>query len=93
MSIHKNRRKVEACHNCHNMLKLSEDNFCANCVIRNHDLEVGGQLLYDVLKDFTNFDTKFYDTAKLNFFRNQCAKITFKDFLKEEGHACTSIRL
>lgn len=79
MSIHKNRRKVEVCHNCHNMLK-PEDNFCSNCGQENHDLKVGiGQLLYDVFEGITNFDTKFYNTAKSIF--SQPGKIT-KDFLE-----------
>jgi hypothetical protein len=52
------------------MLK-PEDNFCANCGQENHDLKVGvGQLLYDVFEGFTNFDTKFYNTAK-SIFLNQ----------------------
>ncbi|MDI9865721.1 DUF3667 domain-containing protein [Flectobacillus sp. DC10W] len=79
MSIHKNRRKVEVCHNCHHILK-PEDNFCANCGQENHDLKVGvGQLLYDVFEGITNFDTKFYNTAKSIF--SQPGKIT-KDFLE-----------
>jgi hypothetical protein len=66
------------------MLK-PEDNFCSNCGQENHDLKVGmGQLLYDVFEGFTNFDTKFYNTAKSIF--SQPGKIT-KDFLREEGHA------
>jgi hypothetical protein len=61
------------------MLK-PEDNFCANCGQENHDLKVGvGQLLYDVFEGFTNFDTKFYNTAKSIF--SQPGKIT-KDFLE-----------
>lgn len=79
MSIHKNRRKVEVCHNCHHILK-PEDNFCANCGQENHDLKVGvGQLLYDVFEGITNFDTKFYNTTKSIF--SQPGKIT-KDFLE-----------
>ncbi len=79
MSIHKKRRKVEVCHNCHNMLN-PDDNFCATCGQENHDLKVGiGQLLYDVFEGITNFDTKFYNTAKAIFLYP--GKIT-KDFLE-----------
>ncbi|WP_026994565.1 DUF3667 domain-containing protein [Flectobacillus major] len=79
MSVHKKRRKVEICHNCHTIL-TPEDNFCSNCGQENHDLKVGlGQLLYDVFEGITNFDTKFYNTAKSIF--AQPGKIT-KDFLE-----------
>ncbi len=39
MSIHKKRRKVAICHNCHTILRL-ENNFCPHCGQENHDLKV-----------------------------------------------------
>ena len=39
MSIHKKRRKVEICRNCHTILSL-ENNFCPHCGQENHDLKV-----------------------------------------------------
>lgn len=79
MSIHKKRRKIEICHNCHTILSL-ENNFCPHCGQENHDLKVPiGHLAFEVFEGFTHFDTKFYNTMKAIFLSP--GKIT-KDFLE-----------
>ena len=79
MSIHKKRRKVEICHNCHTILSL-ENNFCPHCGQENHDLKVPiAHLAFEVFEGFTHFDTKFYNTMQAIFLSP--GKIT-KDFLE-----------
>ncbi|MEA5460552.1 DUF3667 domain-containing protein [Arcicella sp. LKC2W] len=91
MSIHKKRRKVEICHNCHTILK-EDDNFCPHCGQENHDLKVPlGHLAFEVFEGFTHFDTKFYNTMVSIFFYP--GKIT-KDFLEgRRGRYVPPIRL
>lgn len=91
MSVHKKRRKVEICHNCHTILKI-EDNFCPNCGQENHDLKVPlGHLAFEVFEGFTHFDTKFYNTMVSIFLYP--GKIT-KDFLEgRRGRYVPPIRL
>lgn len=91
MSIHKKRRKVEICHNCHTILSL-EHNFCPHCGQENHDLKVPiGHLAFEVFEGFTHFDTKFYNTMKAIFLSP--GKIT-KDFLEgRRGRYVPPIRL
>ena len=91
MSIHKKRRKVEICHNCHTILSL-ENNFCHHCGQENHDLKVPiGHLAFEVFEGFTHFDTKFYNTMQAIFFSP--GKIT-KDFLEgRRGRYVPPIRL
>jgi len=91
MSIHKKRRKVEICHNCHTMLSL-ENNFCPQCGQENHDLKVPiGHLAFEVFEGFTHFDTKFYNTMKAIF--TSPGKIT-KDFLEgRRGRYVPPVRL
>lgn len=91
MSIHKKRRKVEICHNCHTILSL-EHNFCPQCGQENHDLKVPiGHLAFEVFEGFTHFDTKFYNTMQAIFLSP--GKIT-KDFLEgRRGRYVPPIRL
>ena len=91
MSVHKKRRKVEICHNCHTILK-EEDNFCPHCGQENHDLKVPlGHLAFEVFEGFTHFDTKFYNTMVAIFLYP--GKIT-KDFLEgRRGRYVPPIRL
>jgi Protein of unknown function (DUF3667) len=91
MSIHKKRRKVEICHNCHTILSL-ENNFCPHCGQENHDLKVPiGHLAFEVFEGFTHFDTKFYNTMRAIFLSP--GKIT-KDFLEgRRGRYVPPIRL
>ncbi len=91
MSIHKKRRKVEICHNCHTILSL-ENNFCPHCGQENHDLKVPiGHLAFEVFEGFTHFDTKFYNTMSAIFLSP--GKIT-KDFLEgRRGRYVPPIRL
>ena len=91
MSIHKKRRKVEICHNCHTVLS-PETNFCPHCGQENHDLKVPiGHLAFEVFEGFTHFDTKFYNTMKAIFLSP--GKIT-KDFLEgRRGRYVPPVRL
>ena len=91
MSIHKKRRKVEICHNCHTVLSL-ENNFCSHCGQENHDLKVPiGHLAFEVFEGFTHFDTKFYNTMRAIF--TSPGKIT-KDFLEgRRGRYVPPVRL
>ena len=91
MSIHKKRRKVEICHNCHTILSL-ENNFCPHCGQENHDLKVPiGHLAFEVFEGFTHFDTKFYNTMRAIF--TSPGKIT-KDFLEgRRGRYVPPVRL
>ena len=91
MSVHKKRRKVEICHNCHTILK-EDDNFCPHCGQENHDLKVPlGHLAFEVFEGFTHFDTKFYNTMVSIFLYP--GKIT-KDFLEgRRGRYVPPIRL
>jgi Protein of unknown function (DUF3667) len=91
MSIHKKRRKVEICHNCHTILSL-ENNFCPQCGQENHDLKVPiGHLAFEVFEGFTHFDTKFYNTMRSIFLSP--GKIT-KDFLEgRRGRYVPPVRL
>jgi Protein of unknown function (DUF3667) len=91
MSIHKKRRKVEICHNCHTVLSV-ETNFCPHCGQENHDLKVPlGHLAFEVFEGFTHFDTKFYNTMKAIFLSP--GKIT-KDFLEgRRGRYVPPVRL
>jgi Protein of unknown function (DUF3667) len=91
MSIHKKRRKVEICHNCHTVLS-AETNFCPHCGQENHDLKVPiGHLAFEVFEGFTHFDTKFYNTMKAIFLSP--GKIT-KDFLEgRRGRYVAPVRL
>jgi hypothetical protein len=91
MSIHKKRRKVEICHNCHTVL-TPENNFCPHCGQENHDLKVPlGHLAFEVFEGFTHFDTKFYNTMKAIFLSP--GKIT-KDFLEgRRGRYVPPVRL
>jgi hypothetical protein len=91
MSIHKKRRKVEICHNCHTILSL-ENNFCPQCGQENHDLKVPiGHLAFEVFEGFTHFDTKFYNTMRAIFLSP--GKIT-KDFLEgRRGRYVPPVRL
>jgi hypothetical protein len=91
MSIHKKRRKVEICHNCHTVLSV-ETNFCPHCGQENHDLKVPiGHLAFEVFEGFTHFDTKFYNTIKAIFLSP--GKIT-KDFLEgRRGRYVPPVRL
>jgi hypothetical protein len=91
MSIHKKRRKVEICHNCHTILSL-ENNFCPHCGQENHDLKVPiGHLAFEVFEGFTHFDTKFYNTMRAIFLSP--GKIT-KDFLEgRRGRYVPPVRL
>ena len=91
MSIHKKRRKVEICHNCHTILSL-ENNFCPHCGQENHDLKVPiGHLAFEVFEGFTHFDTKFYNTMQAIF--TSPGKIT-KDFLEgRRGRYVPPVRL
>ncbi len=91
MSIHKKRRKVEICHNCHTVLS-PETNFCPHCGQENHDLKVPiGHLAFEVFEGFTHFDTKFYNTIRAIFLSP--GKIT-KDFLEgRRGRYVPPIRL
>lgn len=91
MSVHKTRRKVEICHNCHTILR-PEDNFCPHCGQENHDLKVPlGHILFEVFEGFTHFDTKFYNTMHSIFLYP--GKIT-KDFLEgRRGRYVPPIRL
>lgn len=91
MSIHKKRRKVEICHNCHTILSL-ETNFCPHCGQENHDLKVPiGHLAFEVFEGFTHFDTKFYNTMRAIFLSP--GKIT-KDFLEgRRGRYVPPVRL
>ncbi len=91
MSIHKKRRKVEICHNCHTVLSL-ENNFCPQCGQENHDLKVPiGHLAFEVFEGFTHFDTKFYNTMSAIF--TSPGKIT-KDFLEgRRGRYVPPVRL
>ncbi|MDZ7898241.1 MAG: DUF3667 domain-containing protein [Arcicella sp.] len=91
MSIHKKRRKVEICHNCHTVLSV-ETNFCPHCGQENHDLKVPlGHLAFEVFEGFTHFDTKFYNTMKAIFLTP--GKIT-KDFLEgRRGRYVPPVRL
>lgn len=91
MSIHKKRRKVEICHNCHTILSL-EHNFCPHCGQENHDLKVPiGHLAFEVFEGFTHFDTKFYNTMSAIF--TSPGKIT-KDFLEgRRGRYVPPVRL
>jgi len=91
MSIHKKRRKVEVCHNCHTVLSL-ENNFCSHCGQENHDLKVPiGHLAFEVFEGFTHFDTKFYNTMRAIF--TSPGKIT-KDFLEgRRGRYVPPVRL
>ncbi len=79
MSIHKKRRKVEACHNCHTVMP-PEDNFCPHCGQENHDLKVPlGHIIFEVFEGFTHFDSKFYNTLVAVF--TKPGKVT-RDFLE-----------
>ena len=91
MSIHKKRRKVEICHNCHTILSL-DNNFCPHCGQENHDLKVPiGHLAFEVFEGFTHFDTKFYNTMRAIF--TSPGKIT-KDFLEgRRGRYVPPVRL
>jgi Protein of unknown function (DUF3667) len=91
MSVHKKRRKVEICHNCHTILSL-ENNFCPHCGQENHDLKVPiGHLAFEVFEGFTHFDTKFYNTMRAIFLSP--GKIT-KDFLEgRRGRYVPPVRL
>jgi Protein of unknown function (DUF3667) len=91
MSIHKKRRKVEICHNCHTILSL-ENNFCPHCGQENHDLKVPiSHLAFEVFEGFTHFDTKFYNTMRAIFLSP--GKIT-KDFLEgRRGRYVPPVRL
>ena len=91
MSIHKKRRKVEICHNCHTILSL-DNNFCPECGQENHDLKVPiGHLAFEVFEGFTHFDTKFYNTMRAIF--TSPGKIT-KDFLEgRRGRYVPPVRL
>ena len=91
MSIHKKRRRVEICHNCHTVLS-PETNFCPHCGQENHDLKVPiGHLAFEVFEGFTHFDTKFYNTMKAIFLTP--GKIT-KDFLEgRRGRYVAPVRL
>lgn len=91
MSIHKKRRKVEICHNCHTILS-AENNFCPHCGQENHDLKVPiGHLAFEVFEGFTHFDTKFYNTMRAIFLSP--GKIT-KDFLEgRRGRYVPPVRL
>lgn len=91
MSIHKKRRKVEICHNCHTVLS-PETNFCPHCGQENHDLKVPiGHLAFEVFEGFTHFDTKFYNTMRSIFLSP--GKIT-KDFLEgRRGRYVPPVRL
>lgn len=91
MSIHKKRRKVEICHNCHTVLS-PETNFCPHCGQENHDLKVPiGHLVFEVFEGFTHFDTKFYNTMQAIFLSP--GKIT-KDFLEgRRGRYVPPVRL
>ena len=91
MSIHKKRRKVEICHNCHTILSL-DNNFCPHCGQENHDLKVPiGHLAFEVFEGFTHFDTKFYNTMQAIFLSP--GKIT-KDFLEgRRGRYVPPVRL
>ena len=91
MSIHKKRRKVEICHNCHTVLSV-ETNFCPHCGQENHDLKVPvGHLAFEVFEGFTHFDTKFYNTMRSIFLYP--GRIT-KDFLEgRRGRYVPPVRL
>ena len=91
MSVHKKRRKVEICHNCHTVLSF-EHNFCPQCGQENHDLKVPiGHLAFEVFEGFTHFDTKFYNTLAAIFLSP--GKIT-KDFLEgRRGRYVPPVRL
>ena len=91
MSIHKKRRKVEICHNCHTVLS-PDINFCPHCGQENHDLKVPiGHLAFEVFEGFTHFDTKFYNTMRAIFLSP--GKIT-KDFLEgRRGRYVPPVRL
>jgi hypothetical protein len=77
MSVHKKRRKTDACRNCHTLLS-PEDNFCKHCGQENHDLKVPFRyIILEILGGMYYFDTKFFVTTKAMFTRP--GKIT-KDF-------------